>query len=115
MRKILVVDDEKRIRGIYKEFLTAEGFNVSEAENASQANEIIKHESIELMLLDIKMPEVEGDVLFEVVRCFHRQTKIIITSVYPLNEQRYLVQEADGYFDKSEGIRVLLDKIRKIL
>jgi DNA-binding response OmpR family regulator len=115
MKKILLVDDEKRIRMIYRLLLTTEGFAVFESSNADEANEIVKHEHMDLVLLDLKMPEVGGDVLYEVLQCFHAHCKIIVSSVYPLEEQRRMIMAADEYFDKSQGLKVLLSKIRKVL
>jgi len=115
MKKIVVVDDEGRIRSIYSQLLSGKGFKVFEAANADQANEIVKHEDIDLVVLDIKMPEVQGDIFFEVLRCFHRFCKVIVSSVYPLNEQKRMIIGADDYYDKSEGFWVLIGKINKVL
>ena len=115
MSRILIVDDEKRIRRIYRDLLASFGFLVEEAATADQANEIVKHEKVDLVLLDIKMPEAGGDSLFEVMSLFHRDMKVIVTSVYPLDVQRRMVAGAHDYYDKSQGIRVLLTKIRQVL
>jgi len=115
MKKIVVVDDERRIRTIYCQLLQDEGFKVFEAANADQANEIVKHERVDLVLLDIKMPVIKGDILFEVLQSFHKQCKIIITSVYPPEEQKRTVSGAHDYFDKSRGVGVLLRKVRRVL
>jgi DNA-binding response OmpR family regulator len=115
MKKIVVVDDEHMIRRMYCKFLIGKGFEVFEAPNADQANEIVKHEKIDLVLLDIKMPEVKGDIFFEVLRCFHKYCKVIVASVYPLNEQKRLIPDADDYYDKSHGFYILLGKINKVL
>ena len=115
MKKIVVVDDENRIRRIYCQFLIGRGFEVFEASNADHANEIVKHEKIDLVLLDIKMPEVKGDIFFEVLQCFHKRCKVIVASVYPLNEQKRLIPDADDYYDKSQGFNILIGKINKVL
>ena len=114
-KNIVVVDDESRIRKIYKRFLTAEGYEVMEAANADRANELVKWHSVDLVLLDIKMPVVQGEILFEVLQAFHRSTKVLVTSVYPLDEQKKLIQGASDYYDKSQGLAVLLNKIRQLV
>ena len=114
-KNIVVVDDESRIRKIYKRLLSTAGFNVLEAANANSANEIVKHNKVDLVLLDIKMPEVQGDILFEVLQAFHKQTKVLITSVYPLEEQKRLAAGANDYYDKSQGLAVLLKKIHQLV
>jgi CheY-like chemotaxis protein len=115
MKKIIVVDDESRIRGIYSRLLNGIGFEVLEASTADEANEIVTHEKVDLVLLDIKMPEVEGDVFYELLQSFHRHCKVIVSSVYPLNDQRRMITGADDYYDKSQGFWVLLDKINRVL
>ncbi len=112
MRNILIVDDEEKIRIVYGRLLTREGFRVYEAANAVRANEILKDNPIDIVLLDINMPEVKGDALFELIRSFHQKTKVIVSSVYPLEDQERMVPGAHDYFDKSESMKILLQKIR---
>lgn len=95
--------------------LASEGYRIIEAADAICANEILKTEDIDLILLDIKMPEIDGTILYEVTKLFHRQVKVIVSSVYPIDEQRQLVAEAADYHDKSQGADILLTKIKKAL
>ena len=59
-KNIVVVDDESRIRKIYKRFLTAEGYEVMEAANGVQALQMYIDYKPDLVLLDITMPEMDG-------------------------------------------------------
>lgn len=115
MEKILVIDDEKKIRDIYKNLLEGEGYKVIEAPNANYANEVLVREEADLVLLDIKMPNVDGGVMYDVIKMFHRGSKVIVSSVYPFEEQRRIIPTADDYYDKSQGTEVLLAKIKKVL
>ena len=118
MKRILIVDDVKRIRGIYNRLLTAEGFEVIEASSAGEAQEILKRERIDLILLDIKMPEADGSIVnisYEAVKLFRKKCKVIVTSVYSLGEQKQIITEASDYYDKSQGIDILLAKVREVL
>lgn len=115
MKKILIVDDEEKIREIYNRLLTGEGFKVTEASSANAANEILLREDMDLILLDIKMPKIDGSVMYDVIKLFHRRCKVIISSVYPLDEQRRVISEAEDYYDKSQGTDILLSKIKKVL
>ena len=115
MHTILVVDDRDRIRKTYIKVFTKEGYHVLEARNADEANDIVKSAKVDLMLLDINMPEVDGTVLYEVVRLFKKNLKVIVSSVFPLDDQKYLVQGAVDYFDKSEGIQILKKKVKRVL
>ena len=59
--KILVVDDEIRMRKLVKDFLQAKGFNVIEAEDGEQAVDIFcSQKDIALILLDVMMPKMNG-------------------------------------------------------
>ena len=63
--KILIVDDEEKIRDILKEFLTKMGFDIIQAKGGEEAVELLKNDGkIDLMILDMKMPQFTGiDVL----------------------------------------------------
>ena len=115
MKTILVVDDEARIRRIYKTLLSLEGYNVMEAPAAVEANEVLKKEDVDLVLLDIRMPEVEGNILWDVIGLFHRKVKVIVSSVYHVERQKRIVPYAADYYDKSQGLEVLLCKIGALL
>lgn len=58
--KILVVDDEILIRNVINEYLKKEGFEYIEAENGEQAINIIKKEDVDLIIMDIMMPRLDG-------------------------------------------------------
>lgn len=57
---ILVVDDEVLIREVIKEYLKLEGFNVYEADNGIEAINVIKRNNIDLVIMDIMMPKMDG-------------------------------------------------------
>ena len=58
--KILLVDDEKGIRQIMKEYCLNEGYEVTEAINGKEALELLKKDKFNIMVLDIMMPEMDG-------------------------------------------------------
>ena len=65
MSKILIVDDEEKIRELLKEFLSRMGFDVIQAKGGQEAVELLQNDpKIDLMILDMKMPRYTGlDVL----------------------------------------------------
>jgi CheY-like chemotaxis protein len=96
--------------------LRKKGFHVVKARNAVEAHEILKGgEKVDLVLLDINMPEVQGEKLYEVIRSFHYKTKVIVCSVFPVEEQGKKIPGAADYYDKSESFAILLQKIDKVL
>ncbi len=114
--KILIVDDDKKIRNLYRKLFTLEHFTVLDAENSHAATRtLMKEQDISLVLLDINMPLFDGSVLYNLLRRFDRRIKVIVTSAYPLEDQKNRIREADDYYDKSQGTEVLLQKVRTAL
>ncbi len=107
-KRLLVVDDEMYIRNAYVRIFEKQGFEVLTASNAMEANEVLLHEHVDIVFLDINMAEVDGVDFFEAVRCFHKKIKVVVSSVYPIDDQRERIKGADAYFDKSDGKDVLL-------
>ncbi len=60
MKKILIADDEMRIRVLLNDFLSREGYDVKEADNGAQAVERVKSEHFDLVVLDVMMPVMDG-------------------------------------------------------
>lgn len=115
LKKILVIDDEISMRKIYSRLLHREGFEAIEALNPKDAMAILNRDNVDLVLLDINMPEMDGQQLYGVIREYHPRLKVIVSSVYHLDEQKQTIVGATDYFDKSQGVLELLDKIREAL
>ena len=115
MKRILVIDDEENIREIYIRILVEEGFLVRQASDAKRAFNLMIREPMDLILLDIKMPEINGTTMMEVIKEFDPQLKVIVTSVYPVERQREMIPGALNYHDKSQGLGSLLMKINEAL
>ena len=60
MKKILVVDDEEKIRLIIKKYAEFEGYEITEASNGMEAIEACKNADFDLIILDVMMPELDG-------------------------------------------------------
>ena len=74
--KILVVDDESRMRKLIKDFLVRSGYEVLEAENGEQAVDMfLRIKDIELLILDVMMPKMDG---WEVCREIRKNSKVPI-------------------------------------
>ena len=48
------------------------------------------------------------------MQVFHKSIKVIVTSVYPVEEQRKIMKDAADYYDKAQGVDILLEKIKKV-
>jgi DNA-binding response OmpR family regulator len=76
LNKILVVDDEESVRDLLQSFLTATGYQTILASNGEEAIEIAKSESPNAILLDVKMPGINGIETCRILRA-QEETKLI--------------------------------------
>jgi len=115
-KTILIVDDEPRIRALFHSQIKESGYNALEARDGDEALQVLqKNKDIDLLILDIMLPHVSGLEIFETIKKDFSSLKIIISSVYPYEEQEFLIWDAQDYYYKSESISVLIDKINKLL
>ncbi|MBF0485372.1 MAG: response regulator [Candidatus Omnitrophica bacterium] len=114
-RRLLVVDDEARIRDTYQKIFSKKGFDVLTAADAMNAKDLLVRERVGIVFLDINMAEVDGGILFELVRAFHPGVKVVVSSVYPVEEQKERIRGADAYFDKSDGKYALLNLVSSLM
>lgn len=114
-KRILLIDDEEKVRRLYTRVLEGEGYLVHSVQDAEEATELLLREWVDLILLDINMPEIDGKFMSQVIEDFGRKVKIIVFSVYPLGHQRKMIPQADDYFDKGQGPEHLVQKIGTML
>jgi len=117
MIKILVVDDEARMRKLVKDFLTAKGYRVIEAEDGDQAvNTFFKEKDIALVLLDVMMPKMDG---WEVCKTIRRYSEVPIVMLTARADERdeLLGFElgVDEYITKPFSPKILVARIEAIL
>lgn len=80
MNNILICDDERDIVSAVKIYLTAEGFNVFEAYNGKEAIDVIRHEDVQLVLLDVMMPVMDGITAIAHIREISNVPVIMLTA-----------------------------------
>jgi len=78
---ILIVDDEEAIRRILKQKLSSEGYQCQEAASAKRALENLRNNTIELVLLDIKMPSKPGTELLPEIKASYPDTTVVMATV----------------------------------
>lgn len=79
MKRLLVVDDEEKIRLIIRKYGEFEGYEIEEAENGMQAIEICREKDFDLIILDVMMPELDGFSTCKEIRKY-RDVPVIILS-----------------------------------
>lgn len=98
MPNILVVDDKDSMRNMLTETLVEEGYRVDLAESGRKAIDLVKNKSYDLVLTDLKMPEISGmDVLSE-VKEIDNETSVIVMTAYGTIEDAVLAMKK-GAFD----------------
>lgn len=117
--KILIVDDHPMIRlGIRSILNNVEHLNVAdEANNGREALEKLDRESFDLVVMDIKMPEMNGIEATEEIVKRHPNTKVLAISMF--DEQRYIVKMlqagALGYVLKNTGKNEMVSAINSVM
>ncbi|MFA6218024.1 MAG: response regulator [Candidatus Omnitrophota bacterium] len=116
VNKILVIDDEPRIRALYCQELIGLGYKVLAASDGKEAIDLLrKNSDVQMALLDILLPESSGLDVFDMIKKEFPQIKILISSVYPKDEQQFLVCNADGYYYKLDSLSVLHNEVSRLL
>lgn len=116
MAKILIVEDEKRMQSIIVEYMQKGGYTCITADDGVEALTILKSNNIDLMILDIMMPYLDG---FSVCRVSREMTNIpiIILTAKGEDEDKLKGYEygADDYITKPFSPKVLLAKVNALL
>ena len=118
-RAILFVDDEEVLRFIASEFLKERGYHVLLAEDGKQALEMMAKYSdvIDLMVLDLVMPEMGGEEVLEVMKRDYSEIPVIIASGYSSKtlHRKMDFQNYDGYVEKPYDLSHFNDVIEEVL
>ena len=116
MSRLLVVDDEFRIREIIRKYAEFEGYTVEEAVDGMQAIEICRKEEFDLIIMDVMMPELDGFSACREIRKF-RSTPIIMLSARGEEYDKLFGFEigVDDYVVKPFSPKELMARIRAVL
>lgn len=96
MRKILVVDDEEKIRAIIRKYGEFEGYSITEAKDGMEAVQIVREQNFDVIILDVMMPELDG---FSTCREIHKTKDIPIIMLSARGEE----------YDKIHGFELGID------
>lgn len=115
--KILVVDDESRMRKLVRDFLEREGFQVLEAGDGLEAMEVFyADKDISLLILDVMMPKMDG---WQVCREVRQSSKVPIIMLTARSEERDELQGfelgVDEYISKPFSPKILVARVEAIL
>jgi CheY-like chemotaxis protein len=117
MKTVLIIDDDARLRFLYKRLLSKSGYSPIDTSDGYETISYIKEHirDIDVVVLDLAMPKISGIELFEVIKRNNPNAKVIVSSVFSEEQQKYFIFNADGYYDKSSGNDALLQKIEHLV
>jgi DNA-binding NtrC family response regulator len=113
--RILVVDDELLIRDLLYDFFITEGWDIVVAENGQKAIDYLRNQKFDIVLTDIRMPDVSGLDLTDRIRALYGDLPIVIMTGYPSLETAVaaLRHKVDDYIIKPFNINQLYRTIKK--
>ena len=113
MKKLLIVDDEKHLRLLYQTEFEAEGYKVDTAADAMEALGMFEHERYDLVILDIKMPGMDGIEALGKFLGRDNKLPVIINSAYDSHKDNFMSWAADSYVIKSSDLFELKQKVKE--
>lgn len=116
-QKILVVDDEQRMRKLVKDFLVREDFQVLEAADGESAVDIfLEEKNIDLVILDVMMPKMDGWQVCREIRQYSKVPIIMLTARGSEDDElRGFELGVDEYISKPFSPKILVARVQAIL
>lgn len=117
MVRILVVDDDKNTRRLLEAVLAAENYTVFTATNGEEALQVMDREHIDLVVLDIMMPKMDGYEFTRILRESNNNLPILMVSAKQLPEDRHrgFIVGTDDYITKPIDVEEMLLRIKALL
>ena len=115
MKTILVVDDDDAIRTLLKEELEDEGYKVLIATNARDALKMVAAEPLDLVVLDIRMPGMDGLEALPRILGIKEGLPVIMNTAYSQYQDSFMSWAADAYVVKSSDLTELKEKIKELV
>ncbi len=115
MEKILCVDDNPSILQLYHEELSEDGYKVVMASNGKEALMKYQLEHPQLVIMDLRLPGMEGIEVLNAILGKDRQASIIINTAFPQYRENFMTWGAEAYLIKSSDLSELKQKVREVL
>ena len=115
MEKVLCVDDDLSLLRLYEDELTEEGYKVVLAKDGKEAIAKFEKESPQVVVMDIRMPVMDGIEALTNLLGKDRQVPVILNTAYPQYRENFMTWGAEAYVIKSSDLTELKQKIREVL
>lgn len=115
-KRVLVVDDEPEVTFALQAFFFGKGYEMLTSLDGLQAMRLLKQHPVDLVLLDMKMPGVNGIEVLKFIRAECPSTKVIVVTAYDVQFQEMVEQiGVDGFLMKPFGIQALTQAVEQVL
>ncbi len=114
MKKILFVDDELGLLSLYRLEFSEEGYEVILATNGKEALEKVHKSRPDIIVMDIRMPMMDGIEAMNILLGENRQIPIILNTAYSEYKQNYMTWGAEAYVVKSSDLSELKQKVQEV-
>ncbi len=115
MKNILIADDDQNLALLYEQELTDEGYRVDVVHDAQTAIERVKENPPDLLILDIRMPGMDGIEALNHILGINNQLPVILNTAYSNHKDNYLTWSANAYVVKSSDLSKLKTAINDVL
>jgi len=114
-RTILCIDDYETGLVVRKAFLEAKGYRVLAASSGRQGLELLASNPVDGVVVDYKMPEMDGEAVSAEIRRIKPEVPILLFSGYAAEIPPRLLRLVDGYFPKGESLPEFLVELERVL
>lgn len=115
MKTILIADDDQNLALLYEQELTDEGYCVDVVHDAQTAINRVREDPPDLLVLDIRMPGMDGIEALNHILGLNNQLPVILNTAYSNHKDNYLTWSADAYVVKSSDLSKLKTTIADVL
>jgi CheY-like chemotaxis protein len=115
MDKILLVEDHEAQRFLYHEELVEEGYEVVLAKNGLEALKCLEDSPFDLIVLDIRMPVMDGIEALEKITTQHKKIPVILHTAYAEYRDQPIASLADAFVLKSSDLSPLKKTVKELL
>ena len=115
MIRILCVDDDLALLRLYRDELAEEGYGVILAKDGKEAVKKFDEQKPDLVIMDIRMPQMDGIETLNVILGKDRQVPVILNTAYVQYKENFMTWGAEAYVIKSSDLTELKEKIRDVL
>ena len=113
---ILIVEDEVRLRFLLRDYLKKDGFTVLEASDGEEALNIFSQNNVNLIVLDVMMPKLDGFNVCKAIRKVSNVPVILLTAKSQEEDKLFGYEiGADDYITKPFSAKVLVAKVKALL